>query len=366
MMARRIGEFCCTIAIFLVVLFFSSTMQGTILLTGQQDLNHDNAAWLLSLPGMGQLTAIANDLRTQNRSHLVGSRSSSLNGYYSLFTKPWQSYETTERGIIPQDALMVWGSLGQFYYLPDLAVIDFYGLTDKTVARNPVKHSNRMRKVAHDRRPSHDYLAERSPNFRVFLLEESLDDALNVASYAVEVAPGLWMPFNAVNREWASDRFGKHNFHALAPPLKPLAVTYDRGLALEGFVVWQDKKSSQSPLVLNPTELVFMVARWRIAAGVTEDYSLSVRLHDANGQRVFQHDNLILYPTLIAPYLNTSSWPKNQPADHLFAMQLPADIPPGEYEMRLVVYDFNKGHVTAELDTWSTEIVLTTIRLEND
>ena len=174
------------------------------------------------------------------------------------------------------------------------------------------------------------------------------------------------MPFNAVNREWASDRFGKHNFHALAPPLKPLAVTYDRGLALEGFVVWQDKKSSQSPLVLNPTEPVFMVARWRIAAGVTEDYSFSVRLHDATGQRVFQHDNLILYPTLIASYIYTSSWPKNQPADHLFAMQLPADIPPGEYEMRLVVYDFNKGHVTAELDTWSTEIVLTTIRLEND
>ena len=35
------------------------------------------------------------------------------------------------------------------YYVPDLTIIDFFGLTDATVARNPVTHLNHVRRIAH-------------------------------------------------------------------------------------------------------------------------------------------------------------------------------------------------------------------------
>ena len=67
--------------------------------------------------------------------------------------RAWKPYENMENGVIPEDALMADGSLGiRFYYLPDLKVIDLYGLTDATVARNPVE---RPQPPAQDRpRPS--------------------------------------------------------------------------------------------------------------------------------------------------------------------------------------------------------------------
>ena len=62
--------------------------------------------------------------------------------------------------------MMPWNSpdlLGRGYWIPDLAVLDYYGLVDKVVARTPVNRSNRDRRIAHDRSPTIAYVKERRP-----------------------------------------------------------------------------------------------------------------------------------------------------------------------------------------------------------
>lgn len=44
------------------------------------------------------------------------------------------------------------------YYIPDLTIIDKFGLTDATRAHNPVMHPNHKRLMAHDRRLPADTL----------------------------------------------------------------------------------------------------------------------------------------------------------------------------------------------------------------
>ena len=113
-----------------------------------------------------------------------------------------------ERGFIPEDAVTVEGMAGiPPYYLPDLRVVDLHGLTDKTIARNPVAAPNSERRMAHERRPPPGYLERRGYNFEVLRPADSIAEALSVAQYTVRVADGLYMPFNAASHQWVADRF---------------------------------------------------------------------------------------------------------------------------------------------------------------
>ena len=141
-----------TIALFLPVLFYANAIQGVLLFKGSAirevsqevyiELNEENAGWLLAVPGMPMLVAISNDLRRQSVKYGVARRFSDHRKFANLRKQAWKPYEKMERGIIPDDALMDAGGLGRFYYLPDLKVLDVYGLTDATVARTPVTRPN--------------------------------------------------------------------------------------------------------------------------------------------------------------------------------------------------------------------------------
>lgn len=112
------------------------------------------------------------------------------------------------RGEIPPDALAAVSSAGIGpYFLPDLRFIDTFGLRDATIARNPVSGPNSQRSLAHDRRPPLGYLAEREVNFRIRPAATSKEETLLHALYAVQVGPGLWLPFNAPNLDWVAARF---------------------------------------------------------------------------------------------------------------------------------------------------------------
>ena len=65
-------------------------------------------------------------------------------------------------------------------------------------------------------------------------------------------------------------------------------------------------------------------------------------------------------------HTQTSQWKADEPVDNLFHFDLPADLPPGEYELRLVVYDSGTNKPTVELDVWKPEIVLARLRLAED
>ena len=213
-----VGARTCAIVLFIPVLFYTSAIQGTLLFEGAAirerirrlhiELGDGNAAWLLAAPGMPMLVAVSNDLRRQTSRQMVASPFAEHREFANQQLRTWKPYENMENGVIPDDALMVGGAIGiRFYYLPDMKVIDFLGLTDATVARNPVEKPNHQRMMAHDRRPPVGYVEQRGVNFTIHPPATSELQALGRAEYAVKVGPALWMPFDSPDRQWVLDRF---------------------------------------------------------------------------------------------------------------------------------------------------------------
>ena len=213
-----VGARTCAIVLFVPVLFYTSAIQGALLFEGAAirerikrlhiELDDDNAGWLLAAPGMPMLVAVSNDLRHQTSRQFVALPLAEHREFANQQLRTWKPYENIENGVIPDDALTVAGSIGiRFYYLPDLKVIDSLGLTDATVARNPVERPNHQRGMAHDRYPPPGYLEERGVNFTIHPPAPSAFKALVRAEYAVKVGPALWMPFDSPDRQWVFDRF---------------------------------------------------------------------------------------------------------------------------------------------------------------
>ena len=160
------------------------------------------------------LVAISNDLRRTATRQLVASPFPEHREVANRLLRIWRPYENMERGVIPDDALAARSTLGiKSYYLPDLKVIDTRGLTDATVARNPVTSTNHKRVIAHDRRPPPGYLKERGVNITVYPAARNPTTALARGRYAVRVGPDLWMPFDSPDEEWVLARFAERGLH---------------------------------------------------------------------------------------------------------------------------------------------------------
>ncbi len=212
------------IALFLLISFYASAIQNVLLFEGASirenfnrfhiRLDEEKAGWLLNAPGMRMLVAISNDLHMKGSLNWIADPIVLHRNYASRQIRTWKPYEQMERNLIPDDALMTDTGIGRFYFLPDLKILDKDGLTDATVARTPATHSNPERVMAHDRKPTLDYLKQRGVNIEVRAPASSGDAALKHADYAVKVGPGLWMPFNAVNAQWATARFAVHDLRA--------------------------------------------------------------------------------------------------------------------------------------------------------
>ena len=212
----------CALVLFVPVLFYCNAFQGALLFADAKvdehiaqthvELDDANAGWLMAAPGMPMLTARAGDLRRSLIRQSVATPSVERRKFANQRLRRWKPYENMENGVIPDDALMVAGALGiRFYYLPDLKVIDFYGLTDATVARNPVEAPNHERQMAHDRQPPVGYLEERGVNFTIRPPATNEFQALDRGEYAVKVGPALWMPFDSPDRQWVFDRFAERD-----------------------------------------------------------------------------------------------------------------------------------------------------------
>ena len=146
--------------------------------------------------------AASNDPRRQATRQHVATPFAEHREFANSQFQLWKPYENMDRGVIPDDALTFAGSVGiQFYYLPDLKVVDIHGLTDAVVARNPVTHPNHLRVIAHDRRPPPGYLEKRGVNLLIYSM------TYDTAEYAVKIGPALWMPFDSPDRQWVFDRF---------------------------------------------------------------------------------------------------------------------------------------------------------------
>ena len=143
--------------------------------------------------------------------------------------------------------------------------------------------------------------------------------------------------------------------------LEPLTVHYDGGIALQGFALGQGEEqlSSEQLLSLAENRFLWLVLKWQLAPGVDIDYAISVRLHDAGGGAVYQKDST-LWQRFQRPAVGEGS---SGQFDTLVPLDLPADLQPGEYELRLVVYDTATLKPTVELGVWEAETTLARLRL---
>ena len=146
--------------------------------------------------------------------------------------------------------------------------------------------------------------------------------------------------------------------------LEPLTVEYDGGIALHGFALGQGREQllSEQLLTLRENLSLWMALRWQLAPGLDIDYAISVRLHGAEGGGVYQKDLALWEPGRVP----ASGEGPSEPFDTLVALDLPADLQPGEYELRLVVYDTATLKPTVELGVWESETTLTRLRLAED
>ena len=208
-----------TLCVFALALFYSSAIQFTLLLrSAEVDTWHDtfnveldrrDAAWLFTAPGMDQLYGMNEDLRAEMAVRFIGVRFVRHRQTWDGAAKKFLLYEGVLRGKMPEDAVTVQGVLGvRGYYLAEMKVVDYHGLTDKTVARNPVVVSNSERRMGHDRVPPYGYLEQRGVNMWIWPSARSEEEALSAAGYALRLDEDLWMPFDAIDHQWAQDSFG--------------------------------------------------------------------------------------------------------------------------------------------------------------
>ena len=224
---QRIGGRTLAVGLLGPLVFYSGALQAVLLLEGtaiprpdhgiapQVVLNEQNAGWLLTAPGMPALVAVSNDLRLRSERQLVGRRVHKHLADANSRIRGWKPYEDVSRQVIPVDAVVATTGIGIGpYFVPNLQVVDTLGLTDSTVARNPVRKTRSQRVIAHDRNPPPGYLWHRGVNLRLFPAVATKDQALSRANYAINVGRDIWMPFDVFDHVWAYERFGNMDLRA--------------------------------------------------------------------------------------------------------------------------------------------------------
>ena len=144
--------------------------------------------------------------------------------------------------------------------------------------------------------------------------------------------------------------------------LEPLTVHYDGGISLHGLALGQGEEqlSTRQPLPLGGDRSLWGVLQWQTSPELDIDYAISLRLHNAEGERVYQADDVLWDPTNHTP---TSQWSADEVVESLFHLDLPGDLLSGEYELRIVVYNFETQVPTVQVGVWEPESLLARLRL---
>ncbi|GAB1422297.1 hypothetical protein MASR2M15_25220 [Anaerolineales bacterium] len=86
----------------------------------------------------------------------------------------------------------------------------------------------------------------------------------------------------------------------------------------------------------SPADYLPISFYWKTDQPLTEDYVMTFFVADSADKVIVQsYDSQAL-----ANFLPTTSWPPNQPIQDNRALQLPPDLPPGEYLLWLIIYHY--------------------------
>ncbi len=143
--------------------------------------------------------------------------------------------------------------------------------------------------------------------------------------------------------------------------MESMTVNYDGGISLTGLAAGQGEQqlTPQPTLNLKADSPLWLALQWQTAPELQTDYAVSLRLHDAEGRGVFQRDFVLWKPD----HSSTGSAGTISHFDSLHLLDFPADLPPGEYELRMVVYDTESLKPTVELGVWEAETAIANLQL---
>ena len=143
--------------------------------------------------------------------------------------------------------------------------------------------------------------------------------------------------------------------------LESLQIDYDGGISLLGLATGQgtEQLSGQNPLILEQDRSLWLALQWQTAPELGVEYAISLRLHDADGNGVYQKDFVLWRPD----HSSTRGRELSEPFDSLHLLDLPVDLQTGAYELRIVVYDSETLKPTVELGVWEPETTLARLQL---
>lgn len=143
--------------------------------------------------------------------------------------------------------------------------------------------------------------------------------------------------------------------------MAPLDVQYDGGISLMGFALGQgvEEHSFDGPLELERAKPFWIALSWETWQDLEVEFSVSLRLHSTDGEVVFQEDSLLWNPL----HQPTSGWTTGDRTATLFQFSLPADLAPGSYDLKLVVYNVENLVPTVQVGVWEPEISLARVEI---
>lgn len=143
--------------------------------------------------------------------------------------------------------------------------------------------------------------------------------------------------------------------------LEPVTVHYDGGIDLVGLALGQsgEQLSSRYLLDLGSIRSLWVGMQWETTPDLNTDFAVSLRLYDSQGAMSYQSDSVLGNPN----HARTSHWLADEVVDTLSFLYFPDELPSGEYELRLIVYDTETLIPTVKIDVWEPELVLARLRL---
>lgn len=145
--------------------------------------------------------------------------------------------------------------------------------------------------------------------------------------------------------------------------LEPLAVRYVGAISLVGAALGQGdiQLSTRQLIELGQDGTVWVAMRWQETVDSDTEYATSLRLRSVKdeGSWVHQEDSKLWKPV---SSLQASATP-GALIDSLVRLELPEELPGGEYELQLVIYDAETLQPVVQEGTWEPELLLARLRL---
>ena len=137
-------------------------------------------------------------------------------------------------------------------------------------------------------------------------------------------------------------------------PTRPLDPPADLGgqVALLGADLLDGESNPirRNPPAYRPGDTVDLRLFWRALAYMYTDYTAFVHVLGPDGQVVAQHDQRPMNG-----FLPTSYWPPNQVIADDYAIEIPADAPPGDYQVLVGLYDLETMDRLPVYARWRTQ-----------